>query len=140
MPPIVFSNLIDIKRISATKERSHCALMVHAQSQQSMIANTSKKGLFTFEMADTLDAPSSGSTLHTKEVPESHQHPLATGEVDLKLEKIFLLDSTTTAEDLHKSLQRHDLSGRPLLQDPQQVPSMSETQQSQAMFAGPKDY
>lgn len=44
------------------------------------------------------------------------------------------------ADNLHMSLQKRNLSGRPLLQDQHQVPTVSEAQLRQAMTVVPIDY
>lgn len=66
MDPDVRSSLIDTSRISAAKGRSQSALMEHAQLRRSENTSTGKKGLPTFMLGDTSDAPSPGSTLSKK--------------------------------------------------------------------------
>lgn len=76
MPPTVRSNLVDNRRIAASKGCSQCTLMKYAQLSQSMNTKTGKKGLPTFMLRDTSDAH---STIIPKEQgPESHLHSMNT--------------------------------------------------------------
>lgn len=116
------SNLNDIRRIAAAKARSQQALMEYLQLRQSMNTKTSKKGLHTFLLCDTSDAPLTGSTLHKEQDPEFHMHLLNNMEAILKIEKkVLLLGRLCIADDLSKSLQQKALTGRKLHQGQQQI-------------------
>lgn len=71
---------------------------------------------------DPLDAPSTRSTLPKDQGLKSRLHPLDTAKVVHKLEEAILSESIATANDLKKSPQHQDLSGRPLHQNQHQVP------------------
>lgn len=65
---------------------------------------------------------------------------METLEVVLKLEELFLLESIPTADDPQRSLQQQDLSGGLLLQDQQQVPSVSKAQIRRAKLVFARHY
>lgn len=88
---------------------------------------------------DTSDAPLTEFNLLEKKGSESNLHPLNTVEVVLKLEEVWTSASIPTAGDIHKSLQQQDFSGRPLLQDRQQVLIELEAQIRHAVLVIPKD-
>lgn len=106
VPPNVRFNLIVIGRIATATRRSQSVLIEHPQPRQSMNTQNSKKGLSTFILDDTTDAPSTGSILRTKEGSECHLDLLNTVKVDLKLKEVLILNYDTTADDLHLSLQQ----------------------------------
>lgn len=93
-----------------------------------------------FGLGGPLDSPFTRSNLSREQGPESHDHLLDTVEIAYKLESILLSKTTSTADDLHESLHGQDLSGRPLLQAQQRVPSVFEAQLLQSMLVVPKDY
>lgn len=108
----VNSILIDFRRTAVAKERFQCLLMKHAPQRQSMKTNNSKKRLPTVMLGDNPDAPSTRSDLLQEKGSESHLYPLDTVEVDCKLVEVLLTRNIPSAEDLHKSSQQQDLSGR----------------------------
>lgn len=84
-------------------------------------------------LGETSDTSSTGSGLKKKKVWNLICILWKSVKFISKLEEVFLLESIPTAYNLHKSLQEQDLSGRSLLQDQQQVSSVSEAQLRQAM-------
>lgn len=70
---------------------------------------------------------------------ESSLYPLDTVKVVFELDKVLLSEFIRTAKDRYKSLQQ-DLSICLLLQDQQQILSMSKTQLRQAVLVVPNDY
>lgn len=123
MPSNVRSIVIDNRRATATKKRFQCLLIKHAKPPPLLNSQTSKKGLPTFMLCDTLDATPTGSDLFKEQDPESHWHSLDSEKVDLEGKEVLILESFPITNDLHKSLQQHDLLGPPLPQEQQQAPS-----------------
>lgn len=121
MPPNVRSNIIEIRHIEAEKGRSQRGLMKQAQPRQQLSNKTNEKGLPTYMLGDTPDAPSARSTLPKEHGPDSQLHSLDSLEFVLKQGEVLLPESILFADDLHQSLQQHDLSSLPLLQSQQQV-------------------
>lgn len=112
--PTVRSKLFEIRLIAAAIGHFRCAFKKHAQSQQLMNTETSKKGLPACLLSDTSDAPSTESNLPMQRGLESYQHFAVTMKVVLKLKELILLDCTPIADYPHKSQQQRDLS-RPRL-------------------------
>lgn len=61
------------------------------------------------------DAPSTGYTVSNEQSSKSNLHLFHTGKVDFKLEEILYLKYMPTTDNLHKSLQQHELLGCYLL-------------------------
>lgn len=79
-----------------------------AQLHQLMNTERSKNGLCTLILGDTPEPPSTGSNIFEGEGLEVHLHPLDNVEVTLTLkpEKVLLLESISSANDIHKSPQQ----------------------------------
>lgn len=92
-------------------------MMDHAQLRQSMINKIGSKKLSTILLGYTSDVPPTVSASHKEQGLESHLLPLKIDDILLKLENVLLWESIPTSDDLRKSLQQHDLLGRPLLLD-----------------------
>lgn len=71
-------------------------------------------------IGDSADDSFPGSTLHKVQCSKSHLRSMENVKVVLKLKKVILLISIPAAHDKNSSLQQHDLSGYPLLQDQQE--------------------
>lgn len=69
MPSNMRSDLIELGRIAAVKDRLQRVFMKHVQSRKSMNTKTNKRGLPTCLLSDTLDAASTGSTLPKEQDP-----------------------------------------------------------------------
>lgn len=66
-------------------------------------------------LGDTPHAPCTGSNISTDRIPASYLHPLDIVKAVLKIEEVLLPESIPTADDLPKSEQQQDVSGRLLL-------------------------
>lgn len=100
LPSNVRSILIWINRIAAVEKRSPPVLMKHALPQRSINTKNSKKEVRTFMVGDTPHASSTGSYFHKEHGSEFYLHFLDIMEDVLKLHKVFLLGSKSTADDL----------------------------------------
>lgn len=97
-------------------------------------SKTSKRLLPTPMPDNTSDAPFFTFTLRRKQSSEFYLHSLNAVEVILMQEKVSLMDSIPTVEDLHKSSHQHDLTGRPLLHYQNQFTELRESQLRQAIL------
>lgn len=79
-----------------------------------MNTETDEKGLPTRMLDGIPNAPSTGYTLPKSHGSESHLFHSDTVEVGFKLKHLLFLEPIDTADDLHSSLQKHNLLSRPL--------------------------
>lgn len=94
---------------------------------QSLNTETSMKVLVSVWLVDTFVAACRRYTVPKKYRVDSQLYSLDTVEVVIKLEEIFVLESMQSTNAPRKSLQQHNVSGRPVLQALQQVSAFLKT-------------